>query len=77
MKIESKNRSITSVEHSRKPKPIIMLLIWREMSALYCVKKFKYYILGNHLETSLITNHKPLMESAIIHSLPIIAIQGG
>ena len=30
-------------------------------AALYCVRKFKHYILGNKLETILITDHKPLV----------------
>jgi len=29
--------------------------------AVYCVKKFKHYILRNKLKTSLITDHKPLV----------------
>ena len=31
-------------------------------ATLYCVKKCKNYILGNHLETTLVTDHKPLIE---------------
>ena len=30
-------------------------------AALYCIKKFKHYILGNNLVTSLVTDHKPLV----------------
>eukprot|EP00833_Pecoramyces_ruminatium_P015176 jgi/Orpsp1_1/1189208/evm.model.d7180000070286.1 len=30
-------------------------------AALYCVKKFKHYILGNKFDTILITDHKPLV----------------
>ena len=30
-------------------------------AALYCVKKFKHYILGNQSDTTLITDHKPLV----------------
>ena len=30
-------------------------------AAYYCVRKFKHYIIGNKLETTLITDHKPLV----------------
>ena len=58
---ELKDQSIISVERLRKAETKYSVTDLEGTTALYCIKKFKHYILGNNFGTTLLTDHKPLV----------------